>query len=235
MADSSEEESPLFAAPEPSKPSRIIRGRPQEPNTQLADDPKLKHFKMTNPGETPERVTAAYLKCSGDVKKAQLLLKDDNFKVNPNPAPPSRPRLSNPSNPSPPNLNPNGTTPERKSKRDAEKEKSKHSTIYAKRAMLGGLSGSVVEPIIVPNSPPSPTLAIRPPPRRKALRVVNSDSDYEVPSDTESIHISQIRPHHHYEEQALRYFNETEIDRLMELCGWYYCTYAGQLLTFSIV
>ncbi|KAG7440038.1 uncharacterized protein BT62DRAFT_976367 [Guyanagaster necrorhizus] len=202
---------------------RIFRGHPSDSSPSnsdpLASDQKFVRFKLTMPMESPDRVKAAWLQASGDVRRATSLLSDPDWVAKPSPTPtkiasPAIGRVD-------------GYVESTKAQRVAAKEKGKKSMIYANRLEIDSQVASTSTP------PPSkhalntstvdPSSVVRPAGRKRAKKMV-LDTDSEDASESEDGHQYKRRRQEDTDEaRTLAFFNLKNAEALQQLTG---CTSA---------
>ncbi|PBK81943.1 hypothetical protein ARMGADRAFT_1002146 [Armillaria gallica] len=198
---------------------RIFRGRPSDSapsaNDPLASDQKFVRFKLTMPMESPDRVKAAWLQATGDVRRATSLLSDPDWVAKPIPSPTKTA--------SPTIGRVDGYVESTKAQRVAAKEKGKKSMIYANRLEIDSHGASTSTPppskhaLSTPAAEPSPV--IRPAGRKRAKKMV-LDTDSEEASESDDSHQHKRRRQEDTEEtRTLAFFNSKGAEALQELTG----------------
>ncbi|KAK0212555.1 SNF2 family N-terminal domain-containing protein [Desarmillaria ectypa] len=200
---------------------RIFRGRPSDSaastSDPLASDQKFVRFKLTMPMESPDRVKAAWLQATGDVRRATSLLSDPDWVAKPFPSPtkaasPSIGRVD-------------GYAESTKAQRAAAKEKGKKSMIYANRPEIDSHGASTSTPPPSKHTPSAsvyaaePSPVVRPAGRKRAKKVV-LDTDSEDASESDDGHQHKRRRQEDTEEaRTLAFFNSKDAEALQELTG----------------
>ncbi|KAK2463239.1 hypothetical protein APHAL10511_004894 [Amanita phalloides] len=186
--------------------------------TALTDEAKFTSFKYTMPQHSPDHIRAAWVQANGDVKRATALLDDPNW----SPASPSSRSQQETMG------RVQELEEESRARRAAAREKGKKSMIYANRSNLGSNDNAL--PIHALSTPPSSkrpleatplspeTPIIRPQRKRLKKMVVDSDSDADTGSNSETRN-GQSRSAASDEMRALDYLNTSESEALQELTG----------------
>ncbi|KAK0484369.1 SNF2 family N-terminal domain-containing protein [Armillaria luteobubalina] len=200
---------------------RIFRGRLSDSapsaNDPLASDQKFVRFKLTMPMESPDRVKAAWLQATGDVRRATTLLSDPDWVAKPTPTP-------SPTKTASPTIGRvDGYVESTKAQRVAAKEKGKKSMIYANRLEIDSHGASTSTPppskhvLSTPAAEPSPV--IRPAGRKRAKKMV-LDTDSEEASESDDGHQHKRRRQEDTEEtRTLAFFNSKGAEALQALTG----------------
>lgn len=215
-ADSSEEDAAVLSS-SAAGPSRIVRGvRTGELGSRSSDsNPGFYLFSVINTGMNTTLVKQVFDHFSGDTAKAQGIL--DKVKLGTAPAALGFPSSSDISSRSSSVSVENKLEQERRLKREEDKERSKHSAIYANRNRLNGTVERL--PDIGPTITDSSLAPVRRLLKKRVNRIVNSESDYEEDDSDDSVELIEARTRSHYEDQALKWFNESTSETLQELSG----------------
>ncbi|KAG9316574.1 hypothetical protein JVU11DRAFT_2627 [Chiua virens] len=197
--------------------SRVVRG--QRPGSSDSTEPAqnkdaFAKFRLSNIERDINLVQAAWAQAGGDEKKATSLLDDPSWKPPSMSAEYKSPKLN--TAPDPPSET--GRVAEvdeaTKANRVALKEKAKKSSIYANRAVLDtnqSTPTSAVSMTFIPMvaSPTSPSTPLVIPRRRRANKLVVSDSEQSDSEDEAGV----------TERGALNFLNTANTDGLQELTG----------------
>lgn len=208
--------------------SRILRGHrpgssePTEARDATHNKAAFAMFRLSNIERDINFVQAAWAQAGGDEKKATSLLDDPLWKPPPFSTESKSPKLNTAPDP-PAEIGRVAEVDEAtKANRAALREKAKKSSIYANRAVLdttqstptSAVSASSIPVVASPISPSTPFVVPR---RRRANKVVISDSD-QSDSEDEAGH-SRNPPANDAESGALDFLNTANIEGLKELTG----------------
>ncbi|KAJ3748791.1 SNF2 family N-terminal domain-containing protein [Lentinula detonsa] len=213
------------STPESSSRTRLVRGRPAdsaEPPLPSApadpfSDPKFIRFNMTMPGVPSNRVKAAWLQAKQDVRLATKLASDDSWV--PNPTPHSSPLSSKA--PTEIHGKVDGLEAAHKAKLAAMKEKSKKSSIYAKRPNAPKIAPPATPVVKHPIDLIIESPAVSQPIRRKRNKnmIVDSDSEAEMNVSEDERSHKRSRQESNHELRVLNFFNTQSSEALLELTG----------------
>jgi SWI/SNF-related matrix-associated actin-dependent regulator 1 of chromatin subfamily A len=205
---------------------RLSRGRPP------TDAEQYSRFRLTQPGQPEARVKAAWTETKGDSRAASGLLLNESWQpkvAKPAPAPVSSPTRPTPA-PAPTSQEETGRVKEvddaSQAARIAARERGKKSAIYQNRPVVDTVKPA---PVTKPAAPakrasPPPSPIIRGAGRKRAKKVIDSDSDegYEASDDDgpqgrraadddDDDDVNEAR--------ALSYLNTAGPDAIQELTG----------------
>ena len=219
-------------------PSNSLRrvGNPPDSSTDDEEKRVYTRFRVSNPQYPPDLIDAAWKEARRNEEAALRLLQNPNWKPKvPEPVSPAKAIRSESST--------TGRVKEieeaHKAQRAAVKEMSKKSSIYANRLALDvkhqrpatppPKSQPRVRTPIEPDSPTSPVVVIR---RKRAKRVVDSESEAEgsegddprrsspVPVEPTDVEPTDVEPTEtEYEVRALEFFNTSKLEELQGLTG----------------